>query len=96
LLYENGYGVTQDYGQARQWYQKALDAGNPDAKYLLSRQISTLPAALTEQALADAIEFARLRRAKTQIAAELTRLTGPYYSIKVDQFFRYQHLFDRY
>ena len=36
-LYENGYGVTQDYGPALQWYQKALDAGNPDAKYLLSR-----------------------------------------------------------
>lgn len=37
------------------------------------------PPAVSEQALTDAIEFARLPRAKEQIAAELTRLTGRRY-----------------
>ena len=27
-LYENGRGVPQDYAQARQWYQKAVEAGS--------------------------------------------------------------------
>ena len=36
-LYENGWGVTQDYGKARQWYQKAADAGDTAAKQALSR-----------------------------------------------------------
>jgi uncharacterized protein len=31
LLYENGWGVAHDYGKAREWYQKAADAGNPVA-----------------------------------------------------------------
>ena len=30
-IYENGWGVQQDYGQARQWYEKAAAAGNTDA-----------------------------------------------------------------
>jgi len=30
-LYGNGCGVAQDYAQAREWYQKAADAGNADA-----------------------------------------------------------------
>lgn len=30
-IYENGWGVLQDYGQARQWYEKAAGAGNTDA-----------------------------------------------------------------
>jgi Sel1 repeat len=30
-LYWNGWGVTQDYRQTRQWYQKAAAAGNPIA-----------------------------------------------------------------
>jgi TPR repeat protein len=30
-LYENGQGVTQDYTKAREWYQKAAEAGNTDA-----------------------------------------------------------------
>jgi hypothetical protein len=37
------------------------------------------PPAVSEQALAEAIEFAREPRAKTQIAAELSRLTGRRY-----------------
>jgi len=36
-LYENGYGVAQDYGKAREWYQKAADAGNKYAKLALLR-----------------------------------------------------------
>ena len=31
-MYEYGRGETQDYQQAATWYQKAADAGNPDAK----------------------------------------------------------------
>jgi uncharacterized protein YegL len=30
-LYEHGQGVAQDYGKAREWYQKAADAGNRTA-----------------------------------------------------------------
>jgi TPR repeat protein len=30
-LYAHGQGVAQDYGKAREWLQKAADAGNPDA-----------------------------------------------------------------
>ena len=28
LLYDNGWGVTQDYATARDWYTKAADKGN--------------------------------------------------------------------
>jgi uncharacterized protein len=28
VMYEFGHGVAQDYGKAREWYQKAADAGN--------------------------------------------------------------------
>jgi TPR repeat protein len=31
LLYQKGQGVTQDYAKAREWYQKAADAGDPIA-----------------------------------------------------------------
>jgi len=34
-MYEEGYGVTQDYGQERQWYEKAEAAGSVDAKISL-------------------------------------------------------------
>ncbi|MBV8134272.1 MAG: SEL1-like repeat protein [Deltaproteobacteria bacterium] len=37
LLYEHGNGVDQDYGKAREWFQKAADAGNADAKRELER-----------------------------------------------------------
>lgn len=36
FLYEHGLGVTQNYGAARLWYQKASDAGLPEAKYNLA------------------------------------------------------------
>jgi hypothetical protein len=39
----------------------------------------TAPPAVSQQALADAVEFAKLPRAKTQIADELTALTGHRY-----------------
>jgi uncharacterized protein len=35
VLYEHGLGVAQDYDKAREWYQKAADAGNTDAMYIL-------------------------------------------------------------
>jgi TPR repeat protein len=37
LLYENGRGVGRDFGKAREWYQKAADAGHTDAKQAISR-----------------------------------------------------------
>jgi hypothetical protein len=32
-----GRGVAQDYAKAREWYQKAADAGNATANDVLSR-----------------------------------------------------------
>jgi TPR repeat protein len=32
-MYENGKGVVQDYGKAREWFQKGADAGNADAMH---------------------------------------------------------------
>ena len=32
VLYENGQGVAQDYAKAREWYEKAADKGEADAK----------------------------------------------------------------
>jgi TPR repeat protein len=34
-LYEYSRGVAQDYDKAREWYQKAADAGNAEAMYYL-------------------------------------------------------------
>jgi TPR repeat protein len=31
----NGWGVAQDYDRAHEWYQKAADAGNANAKQAL-------------------------------------------------------------
>jgi TPR repeat protein len=31
-LYSHGDGVSQDYYQARQWHEKAVAAGHPDAR----------------------------------------------------------------
>jgi TPR repeat protein len=30
-LYDNGFGVAQDYAKAREWYEKAADKGDADA-----------------------------------------------------------------
>jgi TPR repeat protein len=30
-LYRDGLGVVQDYAEAREWFQKAADAGNANA-----------------------------------------------------------------
>ena len=35
ISYFNGYGVTQDYAKAREWYEKAADKGHADAMYFL-------------------------------------------------------------
>ncbi|MDG4594290.1 MAG: SEL1-like repeat protein [Candidatus Contendobacter sp.] len=35
VMYGNGYGVKQDYAQARQWYQKAAEQGNAEAQFNL-------------------------------------------------------------
>jgi TPR repeat protein len=37
LIYEFGRGVAQDYAKAREWYQKAGDKGNADAKARLAK-----------------------------------------------------------
>ena len=37
FMYENGYGVEQDLRKAREWYQKAANQGNEDAKKVLER-----------------------------------------------------------
>jgi TPR repeat protein len=34
-MYVRGEGVTKDYGKAIQWFQKAVDAGEPVAMYNL-------------------------------------------------------------
>jgi TPR repeat protein len=35
-LYDSGLGVAKDSAQAKMWYQKSADAGNPDAKKWLA------------------------------------------------------------
>jgi len=35
-LYANGWGVTADRGEARNWMQKAADGGEQDAKKWLA------------------------------------------------------------
>jgi TPR repeat protein len=36
-LYENGWGVAQDYGKAHKWFQKSAAAGNAAAMINLCR-----------------------------------------------------------
>ena len=36
-LYDDGQGVAQDYAKAREWYQKAADRGDADAKARLEQ-----------------------------------------------------------
>jgi TPR repeat protein len=36
-LYENGQGVAQDFGKAREWYEKAADKGNARAMFKLGQ-----------------------------------------------------------
>jgi uncharacterized protein len=36
-LYMNGYGVSQDYAQAHEWYEKSADAGDADGMNNLGR-----------------------------------------------------------
>ncbi|MGP5546880.1 tetratricopeptide repeat protein [Psychrobacter alimentarius] len=38
-LYENGYGVPQDYDKAFEWYQKAADQGNPQASNRIGKLV---------------------------------------------------------
>jgi hypothetical protein len=38
VLYENGYGVAQDYAKAREWWEKAAARGNASAEMALERQ----------------------------------------------------------
>jgi hypothetical protein len=35
MLYEEGEGVPQDFGQAAAWYRKAAERGHADAQFLL-------------------------------------------------------------
>jgi len=34
-MYDNGYGVLQDYAEARKWYRLAADQGVAEAQYTL-------------------------------------------------------------
>jgi TPR repeat protein len=36
-LYQNGFGVAQDYAKAREWYEKAAAKGDATAKLALER-----------------------------------------------------------
>ena len=38
-LYENGYGVPQDYDNAFEWYKKAADQGNQEASNRIGRLV---------------------------------------------------------
>ncbi len=38
-LYENGYGVPQDYDKAFEWYKKAADQGNQQASNRIGRLV---------------------------------------------------------
>ena len=38
-LYENGYGVPQDYDEAFEWYKKAADQGNQEASNRIGRLV---------------------------------------------------------
>ena len=35
VMYDWGYGVTKDYGQAARWYRRAAEQGDADAQYNL-------------------------------------------------------------
>ena len=35
MLYDNGYGVPQDYGQARYWWEKAAAQGHAKSQFNL-------------------------------------------------------------
>jgi TPR repeat protein len=37
LLYQNGRGVTQDYAKAREWFEKAANKGDADARARLEQ-----------------------------------------------------------
>jgi hypothetical protein len=37
MMYEKGEGVTQDYAEAKKWYQEAGDQGYQLAKDLLTK-----------------------------------------------------------
>ena len=37
IMFAEGYGVEQDMGAAREWWQKAADAGSEEAKENLER-----------------------------------------------------------
>ena len=37
VLYENGQGVAQDYAKAREWYEKAAEKGDANAKARLEQ-----------------------------------------------------------
>jgi TPR repeat protein len=37
LHYDYGYGVAQDYAKAREWYEKAADKGDANAKARLQQ-----------------------------------------------------------
>jgi hypothetical protein len=41
VAYHEGFGVTQDYAKAREWFEKAVDKGDEDAKQELEGELFT-------------------------------------------------------
>jgi TPR repeat protein len=73
-VYQNGWGVPQDYGKALKWYEEAAAAGNTDAMINLGR--------LYEQGLGVAQDYGKalewfqkaLEAGNTHAMINLTRL----------------------
>ena len=51
--YEKGLGVAQDYAKAREWYEKAVAAGDPSAMNNIGKQF--------EKGLGVAQDYAKAR-----------------------------------
>ena len=54
-IYDVGEGVVVDKTQARQWYEKAAEAGDGDAMVVVADRI------IEERSLSDSTEFERLQ-----------------------------------
>ena len=63
VLYDNGQGVAQDYAKAREWYEKAADKGDAEAKTALEQ--------LTIQEAAAAGRYAEALQLQEALAAKV-------------------------
>lgn len=75
-MYQEGFGVRKDYGEALRWYTLSAEQGNPDAEYSLG--VMYLNGQGVRKDLAEALKW--LRRAaghgQKDAARELVRITG--------------------